>query len=169
MLLFLKCLFPLGCGLPAELHVGYAAHSAGVSSLQHTGHLLGHLLLLKWPCFTFPQKAMFSPPSSPPISTGPGHIRKNPAANISRRCGLPADIPTYPLRAPLEEGMQRTRPANDHRGCCSAKDYEIRGGGSGVIKVTAQCGPCAVFHIYIHGGLNVQRCIVHSLDYDADK
>lgn len=72
---------------------------------------------------------MFSPPSSPPISTGPGHIRKNPAANISRRCGLPADIPTYPLRAPLEEGMQRTRPANDHRGCCSAKDYEIRGGG----------------------------------------
>lgn len=41
--------------------------------------------------------------------------------------------------------------------------------GSGVIKVTTQCRPCAVFHIYIHGGLKVQRCIVHSLDYDADK
>lgn len=57
---------------------------------------------------------------------------------MSRRCGLPADIPAYsptPLGPPLEEGMRRTRPANDHRGGCSVKDYEIRsreGAGWGV-------------------------------------
>lgn len=45
--------------------------------------------------------------------------------------------------------MQRVRPANDHRGCCSAKDYEIRG-RTGVIKVTGPCGTCAVFHVYMH-------------------
>lgn len=40
-----------------------------------------------------------------------------------------------PLPGPLEEGMQRARPANDHRGGCSAEDYEIKG-RTGVTGVT---------------------------------
>lgn len=76
--------------------------------------------------------------------------------------GLPAPIPRYPPRAPLREGMRRTRPANDHRGCCSAKDYQIRG-RSGVLKVVAQCGAWPMFDV------KIQRRIVHSLAGDVDK
>lgn len=71
-------------------------------------------------------------------------------------------FPDIPPSAPLREGMRRARPANDHRGCCSAKDYQIRG-RSGVLKVVAQCGPCAMFD------MKIQRRIVHSLAYDVDK
>lgn len=84
-------------------------------------------------------------------------------ANIKGICGLPADIPTYPPGAQLEK-------------VCEAQDLPVitgvavplkitrLGGRSGVKKVAVQCGPCTV-----HAESEIQRCIVHSLDYNVDK
>lgn len=43
--------------------------------------------------------------------------------------------------------MHCARPANDHRGCCSAKDYEIKG-RAGVIRVTGPRGEHVRFSMY---------------------
>lgn len=57
--------------------------------------------------------------SGPPISNGAGHTRK-----IWLQI-LAGDVDYQQIFLHIrrwEEGMRRTRPANDHRGCCSAKD-----------------------------------------------
>lgn len=65
--------------------------------------------------------------------------------------------------------MQRARPANDHRGGCSAEDYEIKG-RTGVTGVTGpSVNACSRSRIHKCRVERIQRCIVHSPDNDADK
>lgn len=134
---------------------------------SHAGHLRGplliSLLLVKWSGLTLPYKAMFPPPHtpSPPVNTG--LIRK------IRLQILVGDVDYLQI-------FPHIPPERHWRKVCNAPDLPMiteaavplkitrLGGGLGVGKVM---GVCAVFHVY--SASKIQRCIVHSLDYDADK
>ena len=126
MLYYLQCLFPLGRNL-LTMHPRLP---------NHAGHLFRrHLIHI--PPLSLSGLPLLSRrgPGSHPVPAHPWARARVLLEKSGRRYVDYLQIfPHILLWAPLEEGMHRARPANDHRDGCSARDYKIsrRTGVTGV-------------------------------------